>query len=128
MRKSVWSFRLLAVVFSVMFVPVLYAQTITGVRDEGQYSGQVTFTVHQEAGFDTTATLNGDPVPVGIPYRVTRMDFYELIALQTPIGGGATIGTSLHFIIISEDRASAERGLIEWTPFPLTPSTSAEFA
>ncbi|NQV36265.1 MAG: hypothetical protein HQ515_26470 [Phycisphaeraceae bacterium] len=128
MKKEAGSFRLQAFGFLVMFTPILCAQTITGVSNERQYNGQVTFTVLEEAGFDTTATLNGDPVPVGIPYRVARMDFYELVALRTPNNGGITTSKSVHFIIISENRASAERGLIEWTPYPLTPSTSAEFA
>lgn len=128
MKNSVWSLRWLVLGCLVVSASVLHAQTITGVRDEGQYSGQATFTVHNEAGFDTTATLNGDPVPVGIPYRVTRMDFYELVASQTPTGAGTAASTLVRFIVISEDRATPERGLIEWTPFPLTPSTSAEWA
>jgi len=128
MRKNSVSCGLQSLCFVIMFVPSLHAQTITGVSNERQYGGQVTFTVLEKTGFDTTATLNGDPVPVGIPYRVTRMDFYELVAFQTPNDGATTTRKSLHFIVISENRGTPERGLIEWTPFPLTPSTSAEFA
>ena len=113
MRKDAGSFSLQAFGFLVMFTPILCAQTITGVANERQYSGQATFTVLEEAGYDTTATLNGVPVPVGTPYRVTRMDFYELVALQTPNSGGTTTRKSVRFIVISENRANPERGLIE---------------
>lgn len=128
MKRNAGSFSLLVFGFLVMFAPVLHAQTITGVSHEREYNGQVTFTVHEEAGFDTIATLNGDPIPVGTPYRVTRMDFYELVALQTPSSGGITTRKSVNFIIISENRATPERGLIEWTPYALIPSASGEFA
>jgi hypothetical protein len=107
---------------------LLHAQTITGVSNKTQYTNKVSFTVVEKAGFDTTATLNGTAVPVGTPYQVDQMDFYELIARQTPSGGGSTTSNTLRFIVLSSNRGDPERGLIEWTPYPLTPSTTAEFS
>jgi len=104
------------------------AQTISGVSHEREYRREVTFTVEAEEGFDITATLNGERVPVGAPQLVDRMDFYELIAERTPVGGGATTSNTVRFIVIADDRGSPERGLIKWTPYPLVPSTAAEFA
>ncbi|MCF7976377.1 MAG: hypothetical protein K9N55_21345, partial [Phycisphaerae bacterium] len=128
MKKNTVSFALHFLAILLLCTPTLDAQTITGVSDEREYRGQVTFTVVESVEFETTATLNGKPVPVGTPYTVTRMDFYELVVLQTPDGGGTTTGKTIHFIVVSEDRGTPERGLIEWTPYPLIPSTSAEFA
>jgi hypothetical protein len=128
MSRNPLSIGWLALGFLAVSSQLLHAQTITGVSNKAQYIDEVNFTVVEAAGFDTTATLNGAVVPVGTPYRVDRMDFYELTALQTPSGGGATTSNTLHFIVLSANRGTPEKGLIEWTPYPLTPSTTAEFS
>lgn len=106
----------------------LSAQTITGVAERGQYTDQVSFQVQAEAGFTIAATLNGKGVTVGSSVLVKGADFYELIATRTPSGGGATTTNAVHFIILSSNRGDPERGLIEWTPYPLVSSTAAECA
>ena len=128
MKSNLLSLLLRALGLLTVSAQMLYSQTVTGVANRGEYTDTVTFTVLEEAGFDTVATLNGDPVPVGIPYVVDRMDFYELAAAQTPSGGGTTTSNLVLFLVISSNRGSPERGLIEWTPYPLVPSTSAELA
>jgi len=126
MHKDVLTFGWRVLAILAVSTQLLTAQTITGVVNEGQYYARATFTVVSEPGFDITATLNEDPVPVGTPQVVTRMDFYELSAFRTPSGGGATSSNGVHFIILSNNRGTPERGLIEWTPYPLISSTAAE--
>ncbi|MGI9244292.1 MAG: hypothetical protein ACR2RV_26065 [Verrucomicrobiales bacterium] len=95
------------------------AISVSGISDESNYTGSRSFTVADPAGFVTTATLNGDPAPVGESVGVERSGFYELVVTETPEGGGAPDVESFLFNIREPGRGSTETGLPAFTAVPL---------
>jgi hypothetical protein len=107
----------------------LNAQTITidGVTDRSTYMDTAFFRVQTNAGFSYQVTLNGAPVPAGVTNRITRMDYYDLAVQQTDNSSSTVTSLLVRFIVLSSNRGDPEKGLIEWTPYPPTSSTAAEF-
>ena len=101
-----------------------YNTTVTSLT-----SDTATLTVVTQAGYSYSATLNNNPVPVGAPVRVERMDYYDLLAWRTNLSSPFEVTNALvRFIIVASDRGSPEQGLIKWTPYPLINSAAAEWA
>ncbi len=109
-------------------LPLGRAQLIVGVSDRASYTDSVSFNVPTNSGFTYQVTLNGVPVAAGVSHVLNRMDYYDLFARRTQISDGAVASQLVRFIVLSSNRGSPERGLIQWTPFPPIPSASAEFA
>ncbi|MBI5386525.1 MAG: immunoglobulin domain-containing protein [Verrucomicrobia bacterium] len=110
-------------------LPALAQPTVTGVADRSVNTDAATFTVVTQAGYSYAATLNGNPVSVGVPVTVTRMDYYDLWAWRTNLSEPFEVTSRLvRFIVRSSERGSPEQGLMKWTPYPLISSTAAEFA
>ena len=61
------------------------------------------------AGFTTTATLNGESIPVGTSINHTGAGFYELIVTEVPDGGGAANSQTFLFNIRASGRGSSEK-------------------
>lgn len=93
--------------------------SVSGISDESNYTGPRSFTVADPSGFVTTATLNGDPAPIGEPILVDRSGFYELVVTETPEGGGALQVENFLFNIREPGRGSTETGLPAFTAVPL---------
>lgn len=112
------------------FAVVIHAHsqiTITGVADRQSYTGSATFRVVPGDGSLDQVTLNGQPLASGVTYTVRAMDYYDL-AVRRVDGVTDEISTALvRFIVISSNRGSPERGLIEWVPYPPISSASEEF-
>lgn len=101
---------------------------ITGVSDRSTYTGSATFRVVPVEGDVDIVTLNGQPLSSGVTYTVRTMDYYDLEVRRVD-GTTDEITTALvRFIVISSNRGSPERGLIEWVPYPPIASASDEFA
>ena len=99
------------------------------MSDRSTHTDAATFTVVTQAGYAYTATLNGQPVPVGTPVTIRRMDYYDLQAWRTNLSAPFDVASNLvRFIVLASDRGSPEKGLIKWTPYPLINSTAAEWS
>jgi hypothetical protein len=118
--------RIFAVVLCVLAATV-QAQLINGVTDRTTYTDRASFTVPTNAGFTYQVTLNGMPLAAGVTHTIARMDYYDLFAQRVQNSGGAVSNQLVRFIVLSSNRGSPERGLIEWTPFPPIPSAADEF-
>jgi hypothetical protein len=105
----------------------LAAITIDGVADKKVYADRVTFTVRSEAGYDYTATLNGEPVAVGVPVEANEPEYYELDVHRRQRSSGAQDSQLVRFIVRASERANSEWGLPPWTPYPPIDSATAEF-
>jgi hypothetical protein len=101
--------------------------TINGVTDRTSYTDSVQFQVVSNVGFTYTVTLNGKPLPAGVTHTVTTMDYYDLAVSRTQTATSDTTNALVRFILLSSNRGSPERGLIQWTPYPPIPSGSEEF-
>ncbi len=95
------------------------AISVSGLSNESNYTGPRSFTVAAPTGFVTTATLNGEPVAVGISTSAERAGFYELEVTETPAGGGAASSETFLFVIREPGRGSTETGLPPFTAVPL---------
>ena len=117
------------VVTGLSLAAQVHAQiTITGVSDRSTYTGSATFRVVPVEGDLDLVTLNGQPLSSGVTYTVRTMDYYDLAVRRTD-GTTDEISTALvRFIVISSNRGSPERGLIEWVPYPPITSSSDEFS
>jgi hypothetical protein len=102
--------------------------TVTGVADKQIYNNTVTLTVGTQAGFDYSATLNWQPIAVGVPVLVNKADFYELRVDATNQVGGAVTSAYRRFIVNATERGTTEQGLPPQTPFPVIQSSPAEVA
>ena len=103
--------------------------TVSGIADKTVYTDSATFTVVTQAGYSFSATLNGAGVPAGTALKVTRMDYYDLMAWRTNLSSPFEVTNVLvRFIVVASDRGNPEQGLIKWTPYPRIYSTAAEFA
>ena len=103
--------------------------SITGVADKTVYNDTATFTVVTQAGYRYSATLNTNPVTLGVANTVKRMDYYDLAAWRTNLSTPFDVTNLLvRFIIVASDRGNPEQGLIKWTPYPSIAGTAAEFA
>lgn len=117
-----------ATLFTSVAAPRARAQiTIDGITDRTVYTDSVSFRVQTNSSFSYEATLNGQPVATGIFHLVDRMDYYDLLVIATPTGGGAPTTALRQFVVQSSQRGDPERGLIEWTPYPPIDSAAAEF-
>jgi len=117
----------LGLLFAVT-LPVFGQITITGLADKAVYVDQVTFTVASEAGYNYDARLDRQPVTVGAPVLVNRVDYHELSVFRTNTTTLAVTSQLVRFIVRSSERGSTENGLPPWTPYPVIPSATAEFA
>lgn len=100
---------------------------INGVADKQTYNGSANFYVQGSIGYSYGVTLNGEPMPVNVTNWVYKMDYYELFATRTNNLTLEITNRLIRFIVIASDRGAPEKGLIKWSPYPLTPSSSAEF-
>lgn len=101
---------------------------ISGVSDETVYVDQVTFTISSQSGYTYDARLDGNPVPVGTPVLVDRVNYHELSVFRTNTATLAVTSQLLQFIVRSSERGETENGLPPWTPYPVIPSATGEFA
>ena len=88
--------------------------TINGVTTQSYYTGSVTFTVPDEAGFTTVSQVDGVTIPPDIAYTESRPGYHELFVTKRPNAGGASETQLVQFIIRS--RAGADTGLANWVP------------
>ncbi|HTD86511.1 MAG TPA: hypothetical protein VK850_08030, partial [Candidatus Binatia bacterium] len=107
-----------------------FAQTIPvlGVNDRSDNVDVVSFNVPTDPGFSYQVLLDGKQVPAGVTNRVTKVDYHEIVVLRTNAATQAADSRLVRFVIMSSNRGTPERGLIEWTPYPLIPSAGGEFA
>ncbi len=101
---------------------------ISGLTGETVYVDRVTFTITSQTGYDYDARLDGQPVPVGSPVIVDRVDYHELSVFRTNSTTLAVTNQLTQFIVRSSERGDTETGLPPWVPYPSIPSASAEFA
>ncbi len=102
------------------------AITVTGVQDKTRYYDAVTFTIAAPSGSATTATLDGQPVAVGVPVTVNQVRYHELAVTQQP-GGGTPEALQIRFIVRNSQRSSTEDGLPTFTPPPLVADAPSAF-
>ena len=123
------AFLRLGVLVAVTLAVGLQAQiVITGVADRTSYTDSATFQVVAAAGFTDVVTLNGKPIAGGVSQTVRTMDYYDLAVTRTEIATDDVTTALVRFIVLSSNRGSPERGLIQWTPYPPINSGSGEFA
>lgn len=102
--------------------------TINGVTDKSTYNDSVTLQVPSVAGYTYRVLLDNQPMPTDFPVTVTNMDYHELAVSRTNTATGAVTNQLVRFIVLSSQRGSPEKGLIQWTPYPAINSAAAEFA
>ncbi|MCU0914017.1 MAG: hypothetical protein MUC88_05580 [Planctomycetes bacterium] len=103
------------------------AITIEGVTDKKVYADRVSFVVRAEAGFETTAELNGKPVATDISMKVEEPEYYELNVHKLSRVARTQESRLVRFIVRASDRGNSEWGLPRWTPYPTIASAAAEF-
>jgi hypothetical protein len=105
------------------------ALTISGVTDKSTYNDTASFSVPTTAGYSQVVYLNGTPVPSAVTHVVNRMDYYDLTVSRTNNSIPTEVSNrTVRFIVLSSNRGSPEKGLIEWLPYPSVPATASEFA
>jgi hypothetical protein len=125
MRTALW----IMVLFLFSSMNVSYGKiTVEGVSDKQVYANAVTFRVPAEAGYDITATLNGESAAVGADVRVDQPDYYELYVVKRNTATQNQETLLIRFIVKDSSRGDSEWGLAPWTPYPDIPSAAAEFA
>ncbi|OHB62870.1 MAG: hypothetical protein A2Y77_00170 [Planctomycetes bacterium RBG_13_62_9] len=112
----------------MLAAPALAKITVDGLEDKNVYKDQVSFTVRLEAGYDSSAWLNGQPVATGVSIKIDEPEYYELNVYQRARVSRAEESRLVRFIIRAGDRGNTEWGLPRWTPYPMIDSASAEFA
>lgn len=90
------------------------AITITGVTTRNYYSGSVTFTVPNEAGFTIVSQVDGITIQENTAYTESRPGYHELFVTKTPAAGGTAETALVQFIINA--RTPADTGLANWVP------------
>jgi hypothetical protein len=103
------------------------AISVSGVAHEQKYAAPLTITVAAPAGFTTTATLNGEPFPVGVATALTEVRLHELEIVERDGGGAITDQRWIVFILRNPERGNSEDGLPTFTPYPLVDSAASEF-
>ncbi|HKQ37625.1 MAG TPA: hypothetical protein VJ063_06065, partial [Verrucomicrobiae bacterium] len=103
------------------------AISVIGVNDRSDNVDAVSFVVPADPGFSYMVLLDGKPVPAGVTNRVTKVDYHEIFVLRTNVTTQLVATRLVRFVIMSSNRGTPERGLIEWTPYPLIPSANAEY-
>ena len=114
--------------FAAMTFSTTAQIVINGVTDRTSYTDSVQLQVVSNAGFSYAVTLNGQPIPAGVTHTVNRMDYYDLAVSRLEIATGQNTSALVRFIVLSSNRGSPERGLIQWTPYPPINSGADEFA
>lgn len=104
------------------------AITVTGLTDKTRYDDSVTFTVVADAGYTTTAAVDGQPIATGVPVTVNSVRYHVLNAQRQPTGGGATETLALGFIVRNSVRITTEDGIPSFTPPPLVDDAPSAFA
>lgn len=102
--------------------------TINGISDRTKYDNSVTLSVPSTAGYTYEVLLNGKQLATDANHVVNVMDYYELSVTRTNTSTLDVTNRVIRFIVQSSRRGDPERGLLEWSPYPPIPSTSAEFA
>ncbi len=120
---------------SLVLVSSAFGQAITveGVTDRTTYvTASRTFRVPTLPGHSYLVLLDGKPVPAGVTNVVNVADYHEISVARTNVANGTVANALVRFIIASPNRNTSgdgpENGLIEFTPYPLVPSTGGEFA
>jgi len=101
---------------------------VSGLADKTVYVDQVTFSISNQVGFTYEARLDGNPVAVGSPVSVNRVEYHELSIFRTNTSTLTVTNQSIQFIVRSSERGETENGLPPWTPYPVIPSAPEEFA
>ncbi len=128
-HRNGWPAMLLWLAFVLVWAEAGWAQTwVEGVEDREVYKDRVSFIVASEEGFETTATLNGEPVATDVSVTVDRADYYELYVRRAEAASGAEQNETVRFIVRDSSRGNAEWGLPPWTPYPTIASAAGEFA
>ncbi len=104
------------------------AITVVGLGDQSRYDDKVTFTIATEAGTQTTASLDGQAVGVGIPVTVAQVQYHELVVMRQPATSGAVETLRIRFIVRNSQRMSTEDGLPTFTPPPFVADAPSAFA
>lgn len=114
--------------FLIVSLSAPAAIVVNGLTDRTRYDGSVTFTVVAEAGFVTSAILDGQPLTVGVPNTTSTVRYHELSVSKTPQAGGATENLTIQFIVRNPERISTEDGIPTWTPPPPVDDAPSAFA
>ncbi len=93
--------------------------TVTGLTNQSRYNDSVTFTIAAEAGFTTTANVDGTSVAIGSPVTISSVRYHELAVQKQPTAGGAVETALLKFIVRNSARITTEDGIPSFTPPPL---------
>src|SRR5262245_17679825 len=109
-------------------MPAFAAITVNGLADRSRYDGSVAFTIVAEAGFNTTATLDGAPRTVGVQDMVDGIGYHELFVSKQPQAGGTVETLTIRFIVRNPERISTEDGIPTWTPPPVVDDAPSAFA
>lgn len=99
---------------------------IENLADRSTHSLRAWFRVPSVADHTYGVLLDGRRVPTDVTNWVESADYHELAVTRTNTLDGGVTNRLVRFLVQSE-RGSPERGLIEWTPYPLVHSTAAEF-
>ncbi len=100
---------------------------IENLTDRSTHSLRAWFCVPSVADHTYGVLLDGRPVPTDLTNWVESADYHELAVTRTNVLDGGVTNLLVRLIVRSE-RGSPERGLIQWTPYPLVDSTAAECA
>ena len=118
---------ILVAVFNIIAAFAQDALVINGVTDKSTYTDRAWFNVPAQSGYSYLVLLNGVPKPANVTNYVDVMDYYELAVFRTNNTTLEVTNRLIKFIVVASDRGNPEKGLIKWTPYPLTPSSSFEF-
>ena len=119
---------ILPAVLALAAGPVCAQVTITGVADKAVYSTAPSILIANSAGYTSAAFLDLQAAPVGTAFAVNKVDYHELVVYSTNDTTLAVSTRLVRFIVQSAERGGTEDGIPPWTPYPLIPSASGEFA
>src|SRR5689334_6607596 len=77
---------------------------VSGLADKTVYVDQVTFNISNQVGFTYDARLDGNPVSVGSPVSVNRVEYHELSIFRTNTSTLEATNQLTKFIVRSSER------------------------
>ncbi len=104
------------------------AITVTGLTTETSYDNSVTYTVANEAGFNTVSNLDGQVINASAGYTSAVIGYHELNITKTPPAGGAAETAFYQYIIqdaAGREGGNADNGLPSWVPVPQVDAPAA---
>ena len=119
--------------FCCVALPLLLVQpasaviVVNGLADKSRYDSSVSFAVVAEAGFNTTAALDGLPRTVGVQDIANEIGYHELFVSKQPQVGGSPETLTIRFIVRNPERISTEDGIPTWTPPPVVDDAPSAF-